>query len=169
MCGARGPWAAGECRRGSHVRCPPGRARRSHDHRRRRGTDASVSNARAACAGADLSTLGITRSRAATLHALARGVLEGRIDFGAAPAELVTAMAALPGIGPWTAQYVLMRALAEPDALPTADLVLRRMAAPTKVLLSGRQLDERSRSWQPWRGYAVLHLWRAAAGAGVAT
>jgi AraC family transcriptional regulator of adaptative response / DNA-3-methyladenine glycosylase II len=117
----------------------------------------------ASLAGADLSGLGITRSRAATLHALARAVLEGRIDFGAAPHELVAAMAALPGIGPWTAQYVLMRALAEPDAMPTADLVLRRVAGNGAGMLSGRQLEERARDWQPWRSYAVVHLWRAAA------
>ena len=118
----------------------------------------------AALAAVDLDGLGITRSRAATLHALARAVLERRVDFSAAPAELATALAAVSGIGPWTAQYVLLRALGEPDALPSADLVLRRMAAPAARMLSGRQLDERARDWQPWRGYAVMHLWRAASG-----
>jgi AraC family transcriptional regulator of adaptative response / DNA-3-methyladenine glycosylase II len=117
----------------------------------------------AALAAADLTPLGITRSRAATLHALARAVLEGRIDFSAAPEDVVAAMAALPGIGPWTAQYVALRALAEPDALPTGDLVLRRMAAPGERLLSVRELEARARQWQPWRGYAVMQLWRAAA------
>jgi len=117
----------------------------------------------AAVAAADLGDLGLTRSRVATLHALARAVLERRVDFSAAPQELGAALAALPGIGPWTAQYVLLRALGEPDALPSADLVLRRMAAPDERPLSGRQLDERARRWQPWRGYAVMHLWRAAA------
>jgi AraC family transcriptional regulator of adaptative response / DNA-3-methyladenine glycosylase II len=116
-------------------------------------------------AGADLAGLGLTRSRAASLHALARAVLERRVDFSAAPAQLVDALATLPGIGPWTTQYVLLRALAEPDALPSADLVLRRMAAPLKQMLSERQLDERAKKWQPWRSYAVMHLWRAAAGA----
>ncbi len=61
---------------------------------------------------------GITRSRAATLHALARAVTERRIDFSAAPEDVIAALAALPGIGPWTAQYVALRALGEPDALP---------------------------------------------------
>jgi AraC family transcriptional regulator, regulatory protein of adaptative response / DNA-3-methyladenine glycosylase II len=117
----------------------------------------------AALAAADLRPLGITRSRAATLHALARAVMEGRIDFGAAPEDVVAAMAALPGIGPWTAQYVALRALAEPDALPSGDLVLRRMASPGGRLLSVRELEMRARQWQPWRGYAVIHLWRAAA------
>ena len=123
----------------------------------------------AAVASVSLDGLGLTQARTAALRSLAQAVLEGRVDFGASPAELMAALSGLPGIGPWTAQYVLLRALGEPDALPSGDLVLRRMAAPTQVLLSGRQLDERSRDWQPWRGYAVLHLWRAAAGTGVAT
>src|SRR5207244_1562314 len=78
--------------------------------------------------------------------------------------ELAAAMAALPGIGPWTAQYVALRALGEPDALPTGDLVLRRMAAPPgRGSLTTRELDERSREWRPWRGYAVVHVLGAAA------
>jgi AraC family transcriptional regulator of adaptative response / DNA-3-methyladenine glycosylase II len=126
----------------------------------------------AALATANLEGLGLTRSRVATLHALARAVAERRVDFNAAPEEVVTALAELPGIGPWTAQYVALRALGEPDALPTGDLVLRRMAAPGERLLSVRELEARAREWQPWRGYAVMHLWRAAAeraarGAGV--
>ena len=117
-------------------------------------------------ASANLETLGITRARAATLHALARAVLERRLDFSAAPEAVAAAMAALPGIGPWTAQYVALRALGEPDALPTGDLVLRRMAAPEHGTLSARALEQRARQWQPWRGYAVMHLWRAAGNAG---
>jgi len=117
----------------------------------------------AALAAADLEGLGLTRPRAATLHALARAVLEERIDFSAAPEQVVAAMAALPGIGPWTAQYVALRALGEPDAMPTGDLVLRRMAAPAERLLSVRELEARAQEWRPWRGYAVMHLWRAAA------
>jgi AraC family transcriptional regulator, regulatory protein of adaptative response / DNA-3-methyladenine glycosylase II len=114
-------------------------------------------------AAAPLESLGITRSRAATLHALARAVLERRIDFSAGPEEVTAALTALPGIGAWTAQYVALRALGEPDAMPTGDLVLRRMAAKAARLLSVRELEERARAWQPWRGYAVMHLWRAAA------
>jgi AraC family transcriptional regulator, regulatory protein of adaptative response / DNA-3-methyladenine glycosylase II len=113
----------------------------------------------------DPGALGITRSRAATLHALARAVLERRIDFSAPSEEVISAMGALPGIGPWTAQYVALRALGEPDAMPTGDLVLRRMAAAADRLLSIRELEERARHWQPWRGYAVMQLWRAAAAA----
>ncbi len=120
----------------------------------------------ASLVSANLEGLGITRTRAATLHALARAVLERRLDFSAAPEALAAALAALPGIGPWTAQYVALRALGEPDALPTGDLVLRRMAAPEHGTLSARELEERARQWQPWRGYAVMHLWRAAGNLG---
>jgi AraC family transcriptional regulator of adaptative response / DNA-3-methyladenine glycosylase II len=122
----------------------------------------------AALAATELEGLGLTRARAATLQALAQAVLARRVDFAAAPAVLAAALAAIPGIGPWTAQYVLLRALGEPDALPSADLVLRRVAAAGATALSGRQLDERAQHWQPWRGYAVMHLWQAAGGAGSA-
>jgi AraC family transcriptional regulator, regulatory protein of adaptative response / DNA-3-methyladenine glycosylase II len=114
-------------------------------------------------ARARLDGLGITRARAAALRLLARAVLERRVDFAAAPAEVAAALTALPGIGSWTAQYVALRALAEADALPYGDWVLRRMAAPPgSALLNARQLEERARRWQPWRAYATVHLWRAA-------
>jgi AraC family transcriptional regulator of adaptative response / DNA-3-methyladenine glycosylase II len=115
-------------------------------------------------ARADLKGLGITASRAAALKSLARAVQACRLDFSAAPADIVAGLAALPGIGSWTAQYVALRALGEPDALPHGDLVLRRMAAPAGgAVLSARALEERSHRWRPWRGYATVHLWRAAA------
>ena len=115
-------------------------------------------------AAARLDGLGLTRARAATLQALACAVLEGRIDFDADPREVAAALATIPGIGSWTAQYVALRALGEPDAMPSGDLVLRRMAASGIRLLSARELEARARDWQPWRGYAVMHLWHAAAG-----
>ena len=115
-------------------------------------------------ARANLAGLGMTGARAAALGALARAVLEGRVDFGAASADVTAALAALPGIGPWTAQYVALRALGEPDAFPHGDWVLRRMATPPGApVLSVRELEERAQRWRPWRGYATLHLWQAAA------
>jgi len=116
----------------------------------------------ATLAATPLESLGITRSRAATLRALARAVLERRLDFTATPEEVIAALTAVPGIGAWTAQYVALRALGEPDAMPAGDLVLRRMAGRAAELLSARELEERGRAWQPWRGYAVMHLWQAA-------
>jgi AraC family transcriptional regulator of adaptative response / DNA-3-methyladenine glycosylase II len=70
----------------------------------------------------------------------------------------VSAIRAIPGIGVWTAEYIAMRALGEPDAFPSGDLVARRMTGA----LNTRELDDRSEAWQPWRAYAVMLLWQGA-------
>ncbi|MGN9783563.1 DNA-3-methyladenine glycosylase 2 family protein [Nonomuraea sp. ZG12] len=104
---------------------------------------------------AELDGLGLTNRRIATLKELAGRVDGGLIDLDGAqdPAEAVKELLAIPGIGPWTASYIALRALRDPDAWPTGDLVLdRRMAA----------LDipkEHLERWRPWRAYAALHLW----------
>lgn len=116
----------------------------------------------AALAAASLDGLGITGARISALHALSRAAMEGRLDFSASVEEVTTALASLPGFGAWTAQYIALRALGEPDAFPSGDLILRRMAAPDGTPLTSRQLEARAEQWRPWRGYAVLHLWRAA-------
>lgn len=110
----------------------------------------------------DLEGLGLTGSRVQALRALARAVAGGNIDFEAGPAAVGEALRALPGFGEWTAQYVALRALGEPDALPSADLVLRRMAGRGTRALSARELVQRAEAWRPWRGYAAVHLWCAA-------
>ena len=119
----------------------------------------------AALAGASLSGLGLTSARARALEALARAVADGRLDLRAPADEVTAGLAALPGIGDWTAQYVALRALGEPDAFPAGDLVLRRRAAGGGAALTARALAARAEGWRPWRGYAVLHLWSAAAAA----
>lgn len=113
-------------------------------------------------AGASLSGLGLTPRRCETLHALARAAVAGDIDWNAPTESVTAALAALPGIGPWTAQYVALRALGEPDAFPASDLVLRRMGASDETRITERALEARAEKWRPWRGYAVMHLWRAA-------
>ena len=115
-----------------------------------------------ALASADLSGLGIPGARMAALRTLARAVLDRKLDFGAPPDRVAAALEALPGIGAWTAQYIALRALGEPDALPAADIVLRRMAAAGDPPLSPGALERRTAAWRPWRSYAVMHLWRAA-------
>jgi len=62
----------------------------------------------------------------------------------------------IPGIGAWTAQYVAMRALGEPDAFPSSDLGLLRALEVS----SPRELERRSDPWRPWRAYAAMYLWR---------
>jgi AraC family transcriptional regulator of adaptative response / DNA-3-methyladenine glycosylase II len=108
-------------------------------------------------AEARLTGLGLTSARAETIRGLARAVCEGRINFeGIVEAEtFLGRLCEIPGIGEWTAQYVGMRALGEPDALPTRDLGLLRALA----LENPRELEARSQAWRPWRAYAAMYLW----------
>jgi len=124
-----------------------------------------------ALADADLTTLGVTRARADTIRGMARALLDGRVDFNAERTleDFVARWFALPGIGPWTAQYIAMRALGHPDAFPAEDLVLRRVASDDGTALTVRALSARAEAWRPWRSYAVMHLWRRAVDAGAET
>lgn len=115
-----------------------------------------------ALADAALDGLGITTARINALQSLAKAVAEGRVAFDAPVGEVTASLKTLPGIGEWTAQYVALRALAEPDALPGADLVLRRTAGDGKRTLTTREMEQRAEPWRPWRSYAVMHLWCAA-------
>jgi AraC family transcriptional regulator, regulatory protein of adaptative response / DNA-3-methyladenine glycosylase II len=106
-------------------------------------------------AGADLSGLGLTTGRQVTLRALAAACADGRVnlDPGTDPEETAARLAELPGVGPWTVAYILMRAAGDPDAFPGSDLGLRR--AMERLGCE----PERSGRWRPWRAYAALHLW----------
>lgn len=113
-------------------------------------------------AAAALDGLGITGARITALKTLAQALVDGRISFDRPAAEVVAGLKTLPGFGEWTAQYIAMRALGEPDALPGADLVLRRMAGTGQGPLSTKAMEQRAERWRPWRSYAVMHLWCAA-------
>jgi AraC family transcriptional regulator, regulatory protein of adaptative response / DNA-3-methyladenine glycosylase II len=115
-----------------------------------------------ALAGANLDELGLTGARIAALKALGQAVAEGRVTFDRPAEEVVASLVELPGFGEWTAQYIALRALGEPDAFLTADLVVRRMAAGDGAPLTLKELERRADAWRPWRGYAVMHLWCAA-------
>ena len=117
----------------------------------------------AALAQADFRGIGLTSTRAAALKALADAVAQGWLRFtdGVAADEVREALTQLPGIGAWTAEYVALRACADPDAFPAEDLVLRRRAGGRKPL-TAKALQARAEDWRPWRAYAVLHLWSAA-------
>ena len=108
-------------------------------------------------ADADLDGLGLTTRRIATLKEVAVRVTAGAIDLdgGQDPAEVVAGLLEVPGIGPWTAGYIALRALRDPDAWPDHDLVLiKRMAC---LGIPHEHIDR----WRPWRAYAALHLWSA--------
>lgn len=108
-------------------------------------------------------SIGLPKSRAATLRALAGAVADGRVDLQAGQRldDFVAGLAALPGIGRWTAHYIAMRALGHPDAFPASDLVLRRVLGAGRPLRE-REAEARSQAWRPWRAYAVVHLWHLA-------
>jgi len=111
-------------------------------------------------ANADLNGIGLTAPKIAGLHALARAVLDGTVRLAAQADEVVRALNALPGVANWTAQYVAMRALGEPDAFPCSDLVIRRVSPRARSTLSIEAMRDRAEAWRPWRAYATLHLWQ---------
>jgi len=114
-------------------------------------------------AEADLGGIGLTAARAATLKALARAVADDtiRLDTGAPLEDTRAALLEVPGIGPWTAEYVALRALGDPDAFPASDLGLRQALAEGGSPLSAADLARRAEAWRPWRGYAAVSLWHS--------
>ncbi len=111
-------------------------------------------------ADANLASIGLTKARAETIRALARAVCDGQISFEriADSDAFLARLCEIPGIGKWTAQYVAMRALGEPDAFPSGDVGLLR----TLSLANARELEERAEAWRPWRAYAAMYLWNSA-------
>ncbi|MFL6587107.1 MAG: AlkA N-terminal domain-containing protein [Luteimonas sp.] len=113
---------------------------------------------------ADFDGLGLIGSRIATIRGIAAALLDGRVDFDRARTldEFIERWVALPGIGPWTAQYIALRALGHPDAFPAEDLVLQKMLPSDGTRMTAKALRAHADDWRPWRGYVVFHLWREA-------
>ncbi|MDW5326293.1 DNA-3-methyladenine glycosylase 2 family protein [Plantactinospora sp. KLBMP9567] len=109
------------------------------------------------------SAFGMPAARRATIRALAEAAAAGDLDLdpGADRAELVDRLTALPGIGAWTAGYVAMRAIGDPDVFLPTDLGVRRGAAALGLPDDPKSLDAYAGRWRPWRSYAVIRLWRA--------
>jgi AraC family transcriptional regulator of adaptative response / DNA-3-methyladenine glycosylase II len=113
-------------------------------------------------AGLDPESLPMPRARGRALAAIARMTLEDGQLFGPGQdlESAVRRLTALPGVGAWTAQYIAMRALREPDAFPHSDLALLRAAAdPEGRRPTPEDLLARAEAWRPWRAYAAAHLW----------
>jgi AraC family transcriptional regulator of adaptative response / DNA-3-methyladenine glycosylase II len=108
--------------------------------------------------------LGMPSARRASLKALAEAAVADRNlfrPFGTIE-EAITRLRLIPGIGEWTAQYIALRALREPDAFPASDAgLLRGVALIDGMRSSPDSLLKRSESWRPWRAYAAQHLWAA--------
>ena len=115
----------------------------------------------AAVAGARLERLGLTRARAAALRGFARAIADGSLDLTSFRDldDAVARLTTLPGIGEWTAQYIAMRALHEPDAFPAGDLGVRKALARAGRMPTERQTIALAERWRPWRAYATLALW----------
>jgi AraC family transcriptional regulator of adaptative response / DNA-3-methyladenine glycosylase II len=110
-------------------------------------------------AEAPIEEVGVIAARAGSIRALARAVLAGEVGFNDRPASEVTrSLLALRGIGPWTAEYIAMRALGDRDAFLAGDLVLRQRAGGC----TARELERHAERWRPWRASAVMLLWQAA-------
>jgi len=114
-------------------------------------------------AGLDLRRLGMPSNRANALSSLAKAfAADRRLLHNCARGldDAILRLRALPGIGEWTAQYIAMRALREPDAFPASDIgLLRAMANGDGLRPTPMQLLTEAERWRPWRAYAVLHLW----------
>ncbi|WP_153101547.1 DNA-3-methyladenine glycosylase family protein [Paraburkholderia hayleyella] len=114
-------------------------------------------------ATADLTQIGMPGKRVAALQGFAQAVACGALPLEQADADLASLRAmllALPGIGPWTLEYVAMRAWRDADAWPETDLVLMQaIAAREPGLLRPAQQRRRTNAWRPWRAYAAMHLW----------
>jgi AraC family transcriptional regulator of adaptative response / DNA-3-methyladenine glycosylase II len=113
--------------------------------------------------------MGLVGSRAESIRRVARAVVNGFLSFDPSqdPAEFCENLTAIRGIGDWTAQYVAMRALKNPDAFPASDLgLLRALDGNGRGRMRPAELTENSEGWRPWRAYAALLLWSSAAGSG---
>jgi AraC family transcriptional regulator of adaptative response / DNA-3-methyladenine glycosylase II len=111
----------------------------------------------AAATVSEVQAIGLPAARAKTIWELARAVARGELVISpeADVRELTRQLTGLPGIGPWTAEYIAMRGVHWPDAFPSSDLVLRRNAGN----LTSPQLLRVAEQWRPWRAYAAMHLW----------
>ena len=120
----------------------------------------------ATLAGADPASFRVTTRRAATVQTLAQHFADGtvRLDEGVDRDEAEAQLLAVPGIGPWTAHYLRMRALSDPDVFLPTDLAVRVGATRLGLPSDSRALAAESQRWRPWRSYALRHIWNASFG-----
>ncbi len=120
-------------------------------------------------ARARFNNLGLVTARIETIRAVSRAVVQGELDLAedADPELLRRTLLGIRGIGQWTAEYIAMRALKDPDAFPSSDLgLLKGMDKYAGRRLKPKELEQRAEAWRPWRAYAALRLWRLSAAGG---
>jgi len=113
-----------------------------------------------ALARANFTSIGLPKARAESIRALAQAVCRREICFDGVldSDEFCARLLEIPGIGRWTAQYIAMRALGDPDAFPSGDIALMRGLAVD----GARELEKKAEAWRPWRAYAAIYLWSIA-------
>jgi AraC family transcriptional regulator of adaptative response / DNA-3-methyladenine glycosylase II len=105
--------------------------------------------------------MGIVRQRQAAILGLSRAMAAGELVLNSSvqvPAALAT-LQSIPGIGPWTAQYIAMRALRWPDAFPAGDVALQSALGVRDTKHPAAEAERASQVWKPWRSYAVIRAW----------
>ena len=118
-------------------------------------------------AAADVSVIGLPKKRAVSISSLGRAFADKQVNIDATESleDVEKCLVQLPGVGPWTAQYIAMRALSEPDAFPKGDLGLIRAIEAQGLECDIPSLQKMAESWRPFRSYATLHLWASLAAA----
>jgi 3-methyladenine DNA glycosylase/8-oxoguanine DNA glycosylase len=114
-------------------------------------------------AAADMASIGMPQKRKETLRQIARQIVSGslQLDTAGELSRFVVSMTSIPGIGEWTANYVAMRALGEPDAFPASDLGIMKALQERDIRPTVKQVTSRAEAWRPWRAYAAIHLWNS--------
>jgi AraC family transcriptional regulator of adaptative response / DNA-3-methyladenine glycosylase II len=109
----------------------------------------------------ELGSIGMPAKRVETIKVLSRAVAYGEITLLVKESleNFIKQLTRIPGIGDWTAQYIAMRALGEPDAFPAADLGIIKALQQGDKRPTPKQILERSEEWRPWRAYAAIYLW----------
>lgn len=110
-----------------------------------------------AISDAEVGVIGVPATRAEAIRRFAKAAASGELDPEMPPEHFLARLLEIPGLGPWTAQYVALRALGDPDAFPVSDLGLLRATR----CRNAKTLEERAERWRPWRAYAAMHLWSA--------
>ena len=115
----------------------------------------------AQASGDELGALGLTRQKQAAIQGLARLLHSGqlRLEPGADVGVTLATLQSLPGVGDWTAQYIAMRALGWPDALPATDVALHRALGLQGQARAAQATLAEAQAWQPWRSYGVIRAW----------
>jgi AraC family transcriptional regulator of adaptative response / DNA-3-methyladenine glycosylase II len=115
----------------------------------------------ATIAASSLDMVGMPNARRSSLRAACDAVASGAIDLGPAAdrAKTRAQLIAIKGIGPWTADYIAMRALRDPDAFLPTDLGVRHGIVALGANDDTKQIAKRAEAWRPWRSYALMHLW----------